>query len=111
MKGKCKECGQCCNPIKTHWYKKSIIKKTYEHDFIRKNWFRISKKKAIELGETGNAIYYECKKFDKKTNKCTEYNKRPDVCRNYPFYNSEKFPKGRVDDTCGFNHKSNLEKD
>jgi Fe-S-cluster containining protein len=110
-KGQCNQCGVCCNPITTQWLKKDITDDSYTHKFIRKHWKRISKKKVaaklnkIDRRDKKGNYYYECSKFDKKANKCTAYNERPNVCKNYPFYGKDTLPDDFIYDSgdCGFN--------
>jgi len=39
--------------------------------------------------------YYTCNRWDESTGRCTRYNERPDMCRNYPDY-------GRMAGTCEY---------
>ena len=42
-------------------------------------------------GRFGDEHHYTCKHFDSETNNCTDYENRPEMCRNYPY-----------GDPCGF---------
>ena len=48
--------------------------------------FRTAPMKAVvQNGRPRAAHYYTCKNFDKKTRKCTIYEIRPQMCREYPY--------------------------
>ena len=35
-------------------------------------------------GEENKSLYFTCKKYDPETKSCTDYENRPNMCRNYP---------------------------
>ena len=91
-----KNCGFCCDPVKIN--KKAII-----------NGFDLPKdKNGNELWEatgdvlapehrieTDRVVTFACKNFDKETNKCLDYENRPEVCRDTTCI---KDKKGNIDE-------------
>ena len=39
------------------------------------------------LKDTDDPVVFECKNFDTETRKCTDYENRPRMCREYPYGN------------------------
>jgi len=101
-KNKCLRCGICCIAIglansKTYYFKN----KYNEADFVFKIWKRISKKTALNRMNRArrktkrdrmlsikdlNGFYYECIHFDKRKKMCRIHESKPEICKNYPYY-------------------------
>lgn len=97
--GKCSNCGNCCIPwlpITKHEYK--TIK-----EYIKRH------KIKPQVLQEGNDYYMDCCFHDRKNKKCTIYEVRPEVCKNFMCSSScEKIDKDRkhYDDRAHFNGKN-----
>jgi Fe-S-cluster containining protein len=60
----------------------------------------------MSLGPDGQptlgAYYYRCKWFDQETRKCTNYENRPPMCRDYPWHGRPPTEWKALPKTCGF---------
>lgn len=100
LKGKCKQCGQCCRnivfyineqPIQTEKQFESLKKwkKTYNHFFISRK-------------DMDGALLFTCKSLA-NNGKCKDYLFRSLACRNYPKINTQFILNGgKPLDNCGF---------
>ena len=77
IEGKCNQCGECCRQIRSHGMKN-------EKDLKIMQFFLPHYKRFFIKGkdEDGNLIL-SCIYLD-ENGKCKVYNKRPDLCKNYP---------------------------
>lgn len=78
----CNGCGSCCDPVYLPpGARMKIIKKNDPYHIENGNleWAR----NLIPRGDG----YYDCPKFDKVSRNCGDYENRPLVCSDYPFYN------------------------
>jgi Fe-S-cluster containining protein len=48
------------------------------------------------------AFYYQCDRYDAVAKRCTDYENRPDVCRDYPWYGEPPDPSKALPPTCSF---------
>jgi len=96
--GKCKGCGRCCQQIYVR-HAKNVIKTEEEFEFLKSLHFFYSYLKVIGQDDTG--LVFECSKLNKETGKCTAYDKRPLLCRQYPV--EEIFMMGgEISEDCGY---------
>lgn len=91
--GSCKQCAECCKQIHSYGMKNEKDLKIMQ--FILPHYKRFFIKGKDENGE----LILSCKYLD-KNGKCSVYEKRPNICRNYP-YNSVNF-NGKMFATCGY---------
>jgi uncharacterized protein len=97
--GKCKACGRCCREIYVR-HRRHVIMDEEEFEKLKNQHFFYSYLNVIDKNETG--LVFECTKLDKITGKCTAYQRRALICRNYP--QEEVFMMGgTISDDCGFN--------
>ncbi len=93
IEGKCLQCGKCCKQIRSYGLKNEKELKTMQF-FLP--WYK--RFFIIDKDENGELIL-SCK-YLQTDGKCSVYNKRPFVCRNYPAkiinFNAE------MPDGCGF---------
>ncbi len=96
--GKCKGCGRCCQKIYiTH--ANDLIKTEEEFEYLKSMHYFYDWLKVVDKDETG--LIFECTKLNKETGKCTAYNQRPSICRQYPM--EEIFLLGgSITENCGF---------
>lgn len=110
----CNGCGSCCDPVTLPFTQAeaaqmrlgSIDERTREWVLLelrplsRREGLRrapwLAGKATVAMDDEGNvtAVYstfYECSNLDPVTRQCTAYERRPDVCRRYPYQ-----PNGRV---------------
>jgi len=86
IEGECNQCGKCCKQIRSYGLKNekefAIMQKIFPHY-----------KRFFITGKDKNGEYILSCKYLSKDNKCSVYNKRPLVCRNYPrkyvYFNAE----------------------
>ncbi|MCL6442549.1 MAG: YkgJ family cysteine cluster protein [Alicyclobacillus sp.] len=103
MQGYCNMCGKCCEAITLWVSPEEIARGANEAESTDFGWaarhFRpISREEAFRrnplhrlIAESGRNEYqgvhfYECDAYDKQTKRCTQHDKRPQVCRRYPHY-------------------------
>lgn len=48
------------------------------------------------------AWYYQCDRYDPVAKRCTDYEHRPDVCRDYPWYGELPDPNKALPPTCSY---------
>lgn len=96
--GKCNGCGRCCQKIYiTHANK--LIETEEEFEYLKTLHYFYNWLSVIGKDETG--LIFECSKLNKETGKCTAYNQRPSICRQYPM--EEIFLLGGyITEDCGF---------
>ena len=100
VKGKCRNCGECCktivfyvgaNPIQTE--------EQFEH---LKKWDKKYNSFVINGRASDGALYFKCKAL-RDDNKCGMYFFRSLACRMYPKYQTSFFTRGEgLKDTCGY---------
>lgn len=107
VKGKCRQCGECCKSIMfsdENGYIRDIeaFKKMQKKHLIY-NFFTENGKITNEGDEFEGVILFKCKHLS-KSNKCKIYFFRPIFCRDYPSINKEFIQRGGTTlDNCGFN--------
>jgi Fe-S-cluster containining protein len=89
-------CGACCTAISIPGTKKFIrAQNTHPEDkhFILHHWHRISRATAAErlpglvVGGYGKGrVFYECDQYDSETKLCGAGEKRPPICKGFPWY-------------------------
>jgi len=96
--GKCKACGKCCQQIYVR-HANNIINDEEEFEYLKTMHYFYSYLNIVGKDEIG--LIFECTKLNKETGKCTAYNQRPTLCRQYPL--EEIFMMGGgISDDCGF---------
>ncbi|MEI8377291.1 MAG: YkgJ family cysteine cluster protein [bacterium] len=97
-KGSCKGCGRCCQRIYVR-HASDVIKTEAEFEKLKTLHFFYGYLKVLDKDEVG--LVFECSKLDKESGKCTAYNKRPVLCRQYPV--EELFMMGgSITENCGY---------
>lgn len=87
-----KNCSWCCNPVKKQRKKGvetvfKIPKDKHGEDL----WIKTGEEWApLETIDTERVDIYECKKFNKETGLCEDYENRPDECKNTNCVNKNK---------------------
>lgn len=94
--GKCKMCGKCCRYM--YSYDTYTEKEFRFMQFLYPAYRRF---KIVGTDEEGNLIF-GCKLIS-DDNKCTVYNKRLRMCRNYPVKKLSFY--GKLHEGCGYNIK------
>lgn len=96
--GSCKGCGRCCQKIYVR-HASDVIKTQEEFDRLKTLHFFYGYLEVVGKDEVG--LVFECTKLDKETGRCTAYNKRAVLCRQYP--QEEIFMMGgSITDDCGY---------
>lgn len=76
----CNGCGDCCDPVYlAPGLRMKALRNEITVDEEDRRW-------AIELKPNGDG-YYTCPRFDSEARNCGDYEGRPPVCRDYPWYN------------------------
>ncbi|MCX4275104.1 MAG: YkgJ family cysteine cluster protein [Candidatus Gastranaerophilales bacterium] len=113
-KVKCIQCGACCRLAVSEFSPDELLRRASIEDKTAKSFlevFELYEKNTVPenlLPETlkdgdktgGSAFFYHCKRVQIKNGKyfCPIYDKRPDVCRNFPDTPLENLPK-----SCSYN--------
>ncbi len=53
-------------------------------------------------GQLAVPVFYRCRHYDEGTKSCTNYDGRPDVCRDFPWYGQEPHPAKTLPPGCGY---------
>lgn len=97
-KGSCHCCGRCCQRIYVR-HARDVIKTEEEFEKLKTLHFFYEYLRVLDKDSIG--LVFECSKLDKETGKCTAYNKRPILCRQYP--QEEIFMMGgSITEECGY---------
>lgn len=100
LKGKCKQCGQCCRSI-TFRIGKELISEEVQWQKL-KEWDKRYEHFYISGRDVDGALLFACKSLD-ENNKCTKYFFRSLFCRCYPFINAGIFGQNhKTLDGCGY---------
>lgn len=85
-----------------------------EAKFIQANWNTVSVKQALKIRPElrfctkrvlNKQTFLSCKLFDPMSNKCLDYDTRPEICSGFPYYGKEdslEASKLRVGISCGY---------
>ena len=97
--GGCITCGKCCRnliliskgkPVKSlSQFEKLVKKKPFYNHF-----------NMVSKDKEHGYIYFSCDKLG-SDNFCSDYENRPDICRNFPSKNMPKY-KGKLLPECGY---------
>lgn len=107
----CNGCGQCCDPVVLPFTQREImatLPSQHEHPADREHMLHdlipISRREglarapylsggvtwaSIDGGRSfleTRSVFYECRHFDRETRRCRIYERRPPMCRDYPWY-------------------------
>lgn len=128
----CNGCGACCHPFQmVHGPLSNKLGRVIQHDgslgalvdpdelaFAREHLTPISRREGLRLAYWSSgfsemivdgklvltpAHYYKCDRYDVETRRCTDYDHRPDCCRQYPWYGRAPDPRADLPPTCSFN--------
>lgn len=100
LKGKCKQCGECCRNIVFYIHESPI--KTEKQFESLKNWKKNYNHFFISGKDVDGAILFTCKSLG-ENGKCKDYFFRSLACRNYPKINTQFILNGgKPLDNCGF---------
>jgi len=123
MKGQCvANCGACCDPVLSNYgpydiatapaWQTELVWMRENTDPLPRGETLVRWRELVGAGDRnvvdrdGMIIqphFYRCHHFDDETRSCTNYENRPPMCRDYPFYggthgdNEVALPK-----TCGY---------
>lgn len=102
LAGRCVGCGDCCAAITCNTTKvflraqladpDSSVENRENAEFMLKHWRRITKAEAhrlqpyLEVFNDQPIIFWRCDAFDYTTRRCTAYDARPPICRDFPWY-------------------------
>jgi Fe-S-cluster containining protein len=56
----------------------------------------------VVTGQLSETFYFRCRHFDRETRRCTDYENRPAMCRDYPWYGGEPQEAAALPPTCSF---------
>jgi Fe-S-cluster containining protein len=65
-------------------------------------WLRGKKHRDGSTGVLSDPFFFRCIHFDRETRRCTDYENRPAMCRNYPWYGGEPQEAAALPPTCSF---------
>jgi Fe-S-cluster containining protein len=99
--GECKACGSCCKNISVK-HGKNVIKTPEEFEQLQRKFPVYRMLRIMDNAQHG--LVFQCVCLDDETGKCTDYNNRPPICRNYPHETIFKLG-GNLADSCGFTFK------
>lgn len=123
----CNGCGACCHPFQMPYSPADIERMTKlgrldpnEAAFYRDHLTPMPRREARRLiGHWAGPFsvfvdqvtqeittvwqhYYRCDLYDAETRRCTDYEHRPDVCRDYPWYGTGPDPNKVLPPTCSY---------
>lgn len=105
-------CGKCCKAItlgehgSPEYIENQARLGNKDAQFIKENWVPISAKEVFKIRpeaefkaifkRIGQTYWWKCKNVDPQTNKCKMHDKRPDVCKGFPYYGDGKLGKNFI---------------
>lgn len=119
----CNGCGACCDPFMTVYSPNDLLlhARHFDPDELR---FMVEHLSPIRRADGRRMVahwssgwsemilegtptllpawYYRCDRFDVETRRCTDYENRPDVCRDYPWYGDPPDPNKALPPTCSY---------
>lgn len=100
MAGECNGCGDCCAAVTLSKANAEAVLDRIDGDgpnmsFIREHW-TITR----EMADGGWEL--ACDRFDPDARRCTAYDERPPICRDYPWYGREPGSHTALLPRCGF---------
>ena len=99
-KGKCAQCGCCCENIYVRHHG-NVIQNQEEFEKIKKTDDYSFYKHITVTNKDDFGLVFSCDKFDKTNRLCTDHKNRPSICKNYP--SEEIFSFGaQLQDKCGY---------
>lgn len=123
MGADCNGCGACCDPFMMVWSPVDLELRGRELDpedraFYAEHLTPIRRSdgrrmvghwssgwsEVVFQGEARllAAHYYRCDRFDPVTRRCADYDNRPTVCRDYPWYREPPDPRKALPPTCSY---------
>ncbi len=111
-------CGACCDPVtlpytlleamshpqipvdQRTWAARSLIPMSPREAFAIAPWLR--GKLQRDGDRLVSAFYFRCRHFDRETRRCTDYENRPAMCRDYPHYGGQVPLGASLPPTCSF---------
>ena len=100
VKGKCKNCGECCKTIVFYVGENPVS--TEEQFELLKKWDKIYNNFTINGRASDGALYFKCRAL-REDNKCGVYLFRSIACRMYPKYQASFFTRGNgLKSCCGY---------
>ena len=96
ISGSCKNTGNCCRGVMLY-DSKIPINSLSQWDLFKKKFPEFSSFEPIT--QSGKINQFNCMSLT-QDNFCSQYNSRPQVCRNYPF--SFFYQHGYIYDSCGY---------
>lgn len=124
----CNGCGSCCDPVTLPWTQRQVqmtlpgsIMDAETRRWVLEDLTPISRREglrrtpwlqregAVVIAFMGDEVivdahsYYDCKHFDRETRRCTNYENRPQPCRDYPWYDGTPTPAAALPGWCSFN--------
>jgi Fe-S-cluster containining protein len=121
----CNSCGVCCDPVVLPASPQRLFSPDGERAFgaetvawMREHWTPIKPRRnglarvmswndgfSEQAGPEGLELvlawFYDCDQFDPETRQCRDYEGRPDVCREYPWYKGVR-PDAKLPPTCSY---------
>lgn len=119
LRSTCNGCGSCCDPVSLPFTQDEARRNTRIEPRTRK-WLleeltpmprREAREKEPWLFTTNIhgrfledslPFYYRCKWFDEETRACTNYDDRPEPCRDYPWGDGPPKPNAALAPSCSF---------
>jgi Fe-S-cluster containining protein len=111
-------CGACCDPVslpytlremltdpaipadQRQWAARSLTPMSPREAFRIAPWLR-GRLQRVE-GRLVPTFYFRCRHFDRETRRCTDYENRPLMCREYPWYDGQVPANAALPPTCSF---------
>jgi Fe-S-cluster containining protein len=84
-------------------------------EYIKKHWKIIPRALGLEraywLDPDDEFLFFECENFDTEANRCKDYENRPWICREFPYYDHEILDdRVKLPDGCAYNEWKGKEK-
>lgn len=124
----CNSCGGCCDPVSMPFSQQQLrevgpraMTSIEDYLFVLNDLTRIPYREGLRksphykqggvttvgYGLDGevlmmHSVFYECRHFDKDTRRCTNYENRPPLCRDYPWYGDPPDPSKALPLDCSY---------
>jgi Fe-S-cluster containining protein len=101
----CNRCGDCCEVIHAsvgipdlH----AMMANPYIVGVVRRQAEILLDMLEERIDVSHGRVGYSCRHFDRETRLCGIHDRRPDMCRGYPFYGGDPTPDAYMSQRCSF---------
>lgn len=120
------DCGACCDPVVLPYTREEVLRAPWLLDpadraFVIDALTPVRRRDGLRrasylsagvtvMGRPGSpestvlawSFFYDCRHFDPETRRCTNYDNRPPLCRDFPWYGDPPDPSKALPTECAY---------